>query len=1112
VDGERWRRISDLFAGALERDPPAREAFLDEVPDAEIREEVESLLAAHGRSGVLDRLEGQMDDLRRRALEGATSESAVDVGPGSESPAEILEPGRRLGRYVIGERLGAGGMGEVYRARDTRLERDVAVKILGRRARGRAGALERFEREARAASALNHPNIVTVYDIAEEDSSPYIVMELVEGESLRRMLAAPWPFDMLLSIAIQISEGLAAAHARQIVHRDLKPENVLVTPSGIAKILDFGLAQFRFPSEGATPPGPTEPGRRRALHGTIGYMSPELVSGAAAADPRSDQFSLGAILFEMATGARAYPGKTTLEVLERTLRHEVRPIADLRPDVSPSFARIVSRCLKKSPDERYSSTKALLEDLRREREIQTRTVRRDATRHPALPDPLTALIGRDREVAEIARLIGAGQARLITLTGPAGTGKTRLAIQAARDFEARHPGGVFFAPLGPITEASLVGPAIAQAVGALGTASRSRSPLASAIADLRQTAGPTLLILDNFEQVLEAAPAVSEILAACPNLTVLATSREMLRLYGEHAFPVAPLALPDRSRLPSVEELSRCPAVALFVERAAAADPTFGLAEDNAAAVAELCVRLDGLPLALELAAAHARVLSPDALLTRLDHRLQLLTGGARDVPGRQQTLRRAIDWSHQLLDATEQAVFRRLSVFAGGFTLEAAQAVADPFDKLGTPAEGGLGALVHKSLLQTVAPSDGEPRFRMLETIRDYALEKLVESGEDPAVREAHAAYFLVLAEEGTAAPASSEPPPWFRRFTAEHDNFRTALEWLVRQGRAEWALRLALGLFPFWERGEHLAEGRRRLDDVLALEATKDLPVERGKAMFSAGVLASMQGEIERGIALHTECLRVSRSLGDRLGVVVTLLGLGPQYVARGDYAEARRVLEESLKIWEELGDRAGYARSLSNLAFVARSQGRFEEARALYRRAAAMFDLSGDSSSRAWAVNHEGDVARDQDDLEAAEVLYGLALETFQSLNDRWGIGSCLADRGTIARRRGDLGSAADLYRDALANFVELDHLRGVARLLEALAGLAADEGRPERGIRLAAAASVLRERLGVPAGPDLRRELDRDVAAMRQDLGESAVRRIWEEACATPLEDAVRLARA
>jgi predicted ATPase len=1111
VDVERWRRVSALFASALERDPPAREAFLGEVSDAEIREEVESLLAAHGRTGVVDRLEEQMDDLRRKALEGATSESAADAGPGSESPAEILEPGRRLGRYVIGERLGAGGMGEVYRARDTRLEREVAVKILGRRARGRAGALERFEREARAASALNHPNIVTVYDIAEEDSSPYIVMELVEGESLRRLLGAPWPLDMLLSIAIQIAEGLAAAHARQIVHRDLKPENVLMTPSGIAKILDFGLAQFRLPSEGAAPPGQAPPARRKALLGTIGYMSPELVSGAVA-DPRSDQFSLGAILFEMATGTRAYAGKTTLEVLERTLRHDVRPIAELRPDVSPSFARIVSRTLKKSPGDRYSSTEALLEDLRREREIHVRTARRDATRHPALPDPLTALIGRDREVAEIERLIGAGQARLITLTGPAGTGKTRLAIQAARDFDARNPGGVFFTPLGSITEASLVGPAIAQAVGALGTASRSRSPLASAIADLRQTAGPTLLVLDNFEQVLDASSAVSEMLAECPTLTVLVTSREMLRLYGEHAFPVAPLALPDRSRLPSVEELSRCPAVALFVERAAAADPTFRLTEDNAEAVAELCVRLDGLPLALELAAAHARVLSPEALLARLDHRLQLLTGGARDVPGRQQTLRRAIDWSHQLLDATEQAVLRRLSVFAGGFTLEAAQAVADPFDKLATPLEGSLGALVHKSLLQTVAPSESEPRFRMLETIRDYAIEKLVESGEEPAVREAHAAYFLVLVEEGTANPASSEPPPWFRRFTAEHDNFRVALEWLVRQGRAEWALRLALGLFPFWERGEHLAEGRRRLDEVLALEATKDLPVERGKAMFSAGVLASMQGDIERGIALHTECLRTSRSLGDRLGVVVTLLGLGPQYVARGDYEEARRVLEESLQIWEELGDRAGYARSLSNLAFVARSQGRFEEARALYRRAAAMFDLSGDSSSRAWAFNHEGDVARDQDDLEAAEALYGLALETFLTLNDRWGIGSCLADRGVIARRRGDLVSAADLYRGALANFVELDHLRGVARLLEALAGLAAAEARPERGIRLAAAASVLRERLGVPAGPDLRRELDRDVTAMRKDLGEDAARRIWEEACATPLEDAVRLARA
>ena len=472
-----------------------------------------------------------------------------------------------------------------------------------------------------------------------------------------------------------------------------------------------------------------------------------------------------------------------------------------------------------------------------------------------------------------------------------------------------------------------------------------RASLSSVIGDLRSTQSPTLLVLDNFEQVLDAAPVVSELLAACPDLAILVTSREVLRLYGEHSFPVSPLELPDPAQLPPPEALSECPAVALFIERAQAVHPAFRLTAENASTVAELCARLDGLPLALELAAAQTRVLSPEAMLGRLPHRLQLLKGGARDLPGRQQTLRGTIDWSHQLLDGYEQAVFRRLSAFAGGFTLEAAQAVADPYATLGLPIDEGVAALVNKSLLQPTEPWEGEARFLMLETLREYALEKLAASGEEQRTRQAHAAYFLVLAEEGNVALASSDGSRWVKRFEAQHDDFRAALEWLTASGGAEWALRLALGLFNFWQRGEHLAEGRRRLEACSIRDDARAFPTLHARAMFAAGVLASTQGDIGECIHLHERCLTTYRELGDRWGTAVTLVSLGSQYVSSRQFDGARSALEESLRIWRELGDQAGFARSLSNLAYVARSQGRFDESRGLYQQAASLFEQMGD-----------------------------------------------------------------------------------------------------------------------------------------------------------------------
>jgi predicted ATPase len=559
--------------------------------------------------------------------------------------------------------------------------------------------------------------------------------------------------------------------------------------------------------------------------------------------------------------------------------------------------------------------------------------------------------------------------------------------------------------------------------------------------------------------------------------------------------------------MPSVESLSQCPAVALFVQRAAAARPDFELNRENASAVAEICARLDGLPLAIELAAARVKVLSPSSMLTRLASRLQLLTGGSRDLPQRQQTLRAAIDWGYDLLSSAEQRLFRRLSVFVGGCNLESVEAVCDTRSDLDLDLLDGMASMVDKSLVQRVEQGKGESRFVMLETLREYALEKLEVSGEAALTKRAHAAYYLVLAEENAMESSETEGAGWLERLALEHDNFRAGLEWLTENGNAEWGLRLGTALFRFWEVCEYLAEGRDRLGRLLKLTDAGANTKLRMRALFSAGVLAGEQGDYASAAALINESQDIAQALGDKTGVAVSQNALAVFARDRGDVEVAHILFEASLSLWRELGDQKAVARALSNLANVVKLRGEYARARTLYMECLSIFRELGDQMGIAWSLNYQGDVAHDQGDSDAARTLYEQGLAIFRQVDDRWGIAGTLADLGSLAREKGDYATARSLYRESINFFQELNHRRGIARLLEYFACLAAAQLEAERSLRLAGAAAAIRQNIGAPLTPAEQAKLETSLQAARQTLPNKVGATAWLEGWALPAERAI-----
>ena len=689
--------------------------------------------------------------------------------------------------------------------------------------------------------------------------------------------------------------------------------------------------------------------------------------------------------------------------------------------------------------------------------------------------PMTTLIGREQSVAEAAALLRRDDVRLLTITGPGGVGKTRLANAIALRVADQFADGVVLVPLQAVRNPGHVIGTIARSLGLFDGEGDLEQRLVAHIEDRR-----LLLVLDNFEQVVDAAPSVAVVVAASPSLKVIVTSRTRLRVHGEQELPLAPLARGD--------------AVSLFLERARAVRPDFVADTTDLETIAEICGHLDDLPLAIELAATRVKVLSPSTMLARLDHRLELLTSGSRDAPSRHRALRDTIGWSVELLDADETALFRRFSVFVGGCTIDAVE------DVCGGELDD-LGSLIDKSLVRV----EGE-RFGMLETIREYAGELLDVDAEVERVRRAHAEHYLRFVHAATAGLAAADQAAWRATLEADHDNIRAALRFSLNAGDSGTALQLCASLWRFWFERGYLSEGRLWLEESLA--GASDASQARARALSGNGVLAHYQGEYDRAEKLCRDALELSRSLNDAKGVAEASTGLALVQRTRGDYPAAEKLFREALAVYEDLGDEGGVARALDRLAMSLVVAGEMDRARPIFERSLRLFRQLGDSHGVALGLYGLAATRPAGADV-AARSHAEESLDILRAVGDRRTYGKALWSAADINADLGEAETAAAQFEEALTLFVEFGDRWFGGIVLESAAFLAAAIGDAERAVHLLAAADAIRKALQVPVWVGFRDRHESVLAEARSALGEVRFAAAWDEGTRIPLGATVEL---